>query len=96
MPGSYMLLENLLDQLGDIDGIVFYSMFLLPPEKENRLRIYDETIDNGKSIHFAVEGLSISNLADTTRLENILGVKELMPKALDATTLRGIVPYPCV
>ena len=96
MPGSYMLLENLLNQLGDIDGIVFYSMFLLPPEKENRVRIYDKTIDNGKSIHFAVEGLGISNLADTTRLENILAVKELMPKALDATALREIVSYPCI
>ena len=96
MPGAYMLLESLLDQLADIDGIVFYSMFQLPPQKDNRVRIYDKTIDNGKSIHFAVEGLSISNLADRARLENILAVKESISKALDATDLRKYVRYPSI
>ena len=37
MPNTYMIFENLLEQLNDIDGIVCYSMFQLHHDKKLRM-----------------------------------------------------------
>jgi sporadic carbohydrate cluster protein (TIGR04323 family) len=75
MEDSYMILESVLDDLANIDGIVFYSLYQLPTQPEKRLLIYSRVLKAQKSLHFAVEGMSISNIKDVDSIENCLLVK---------------------
>jgi len=75
MEGSYMILESVLDDLANIDGIVFYSLYQLPTQPEKRRLIYSRVLEAQKSLHFAVEGMSISNIQDIESVENCLLVK---------------------
>jgi sporadic carbohydrate cluster protein (TIGR04323 family) len=75
MPDSYMILESVLDDLANIDGIVFYSLYQLPTQPEQRRLVYSRVLDAQKSLHFAVEGMSISSIKDVDSIENCLLVK---------------------
>ena len=75
MPDSYMILESVLDDLANIDGIVFYSLYQLPTQPEKRRLVYSRVLDAQKSLHFAVEGMSISSIKDVDSIENCLLVK---------------------
>ena len=75
MPDSYMILESVLDDLANIDGIVFYSLYQLPTQPEQRRLIYSRVLGAKKSLHFAVEGMSISSIKDVDSIENCLLVK---------------------
>ena len=75
MPDSYMILESVLDDLANIDGIVFYSLYQLPLQPEKRKLIYSRVLRAQKSLHFAVEGMSISNSNEIESVENCLLVK---------------------
>ncbi|MEY4129700.1 MAG: hypothetical protein RIS81_1449 [Actinomycetota bacterium] len=78
MEDSYMILESVLDDLANIDGIVFYSLYQLPTQSEKRRLIYSRVLDAQKSLHFAVEGMSISNINDIDSVENCLLVKSTL------------------
>ena len=75
MPDSYMILESVLDDLANIDGIVFYSLYQLPLHPEKRKLIYSRALQAQKSLHFAVEGMSISRSNEIESVENCLLVK---------------------
>jgi sporadic carbohydrate cluster protein (TIGR04323 family) len=71
-PSCYLMLEQVLDELPRIQGIVAYSLFMLPRTRERRAGIFARVLESGASIHFAVEGLSCISTADVARLEDIL------------------------
>ena len=75
MPDSYMILESVIDDMANIDGIVFYSLYQLPSEPEKRRSIYSRVLEAHKSLHFAVEGMSISQIKDVDSVEQCLLVK---------------------
>ena len=75
MPDSFLILESLLDDLPSVDGIVFYSLFQLPSEPKQRHSVYARALASGKSLHFAVEGMSISRQADVDVVEQCWLVK---------------------
>ncbi|MFZ9517160.1 MAG: LIC12192 family sporadic carbohydrate cluster protein [Ilumatobacteraceae bacterium] len=78
MEDSYMILESVLDDLANIDGIVFYSLYQLPTQPEKRRLVYSRVLDAQKSLHFAVEGMSISNIDEIDSVENCLLVKSTL------------------
>ena len=78
MEDSYMILESVLDELANIDGIVFYSLYQLPTQPEKRRLVYSRVLDAQKSLHFAVEGMSISNIDEIDSVENCLLVKSTL------------------
>jgi len=82
MPHSHLILQQVLDELSQLDGIVFYSLFLLPEQKLERDRVTHIILDNNKIIHFAVEGLRMSNKTEHERIEAIWQVKNVLPNCL--------------
>ena len=78
IPGSTMILKQMLDSLEQLDGIVFYSMFQLPENTQDRIKIYQQVLACNKSIHFAVETLMLNEEQDCHRLEDIWGVHQIM------------------
>ena len=82
MPHSHLILQQVLDELSQLDGIVFYSLFLLPEEIQERNRVTQIILNNNKTIYFAVEGLLMSNKEEQERIETIWQVKNVLPNCL--------------
>jgi len=78
MEDSYMILESVLDDLANIDGVVFYSLYQLPTQSEKRRLIYSRVLDAQKSLHFAVEDKVISSVNDIQIVEEIITVLEVL------------------
>ena len=62
-----------------LEGIVFYSLFLLPEDKLERDRVSQLILKNNKTIYFALEGLRMSNKIEHERIETIWQVKKTLP-----------------
>ena len=78
IPGSSLVLQQLLDGLEQLDGIVAYSLFQLPESPQKRLKIYDQVFAQKKSLHFAVETLILQSVEDCQQIEDIWGVFQVM------------------
>ncbi|MBI4061653.1 MAG: hypothetical protein HY403_09510 [Elusimicrobia bacterium] len=79
--GSFMMLESLYETLPAIEGILFYSMNMLPEDRAARRRLYDAALSAKAGLRFALEELEISREADVALIEDILAVRELSGKA---------------
>jgi len=87
MAGSHMILQQIMDELPQLEGIVFYSLFLLPEQKKERDRVCKVILENKKTIFFAVEGLLMSNKIEHERIETIWQVQKILPQCLQKMTL---------
>lgn len=72
MPGSYLILEQVLAELFNLDGIVLYTMLMLPSDAARRRSIYERVLGAGCGLHAAVEGFALESPADVPRWENVL------------------------
>ncbi len=78
MPGCFQMLESVLDELSNLNGVVAYSLFMLPSDDNHRCRIYRQFLDTGKALHFALEDLALAAEDDRYRLETLWQVQKLM------------------
>ena len=83
MANSNLILQQVLDELPKLEGIIFYSLFLLPEDTIERNRVIQIILKKEKTIYFAVEGLSISNLPEYERIETIWQVKKVLPNCIN-------------
>jgi len=79
MENSYLILNQIVEELAEIDGIVCYSLFQLPVCHMERNAIIRRVLDAGKSLHFAVESLSIIDDEDHSRIDDIMKVRQTLP-----------------
>lgn len=78
MENCHLIFTLLLQELNTIDGIALYSVFQLPIDTEQREMIFKKVLTLGKTLHFCVEGLRVSNEEEKQRIENIWLVKKAM------------------
>lgn len=71
MDGCYMNLETVLGELDHIEGVVCFSLFMLPKRAERRRALYDRIFAAGADLHGALENMAIRTEADIARLEDI-------------------------
>ena len=72
MPGCYLVLEQVLDALDGVQGVILYTLFMLPEDREYRLGIYDRVLGAGRQLHSAVEGFRLEGAEDIGRWESLL------------------------
>ena len=82
MAKSHLILQQVLEDLSKLDGIVFYSLFLLPEDKAERDRVTNIILKKEKTLYFAVEGLRMKNKSEHERIEDIWQVKKVLPNCL--------------
>jgi len=80
MPECYLMLNQVLEELPQFQGIAAYSMFQLPENNTQREAVLQTVLKLGKGIYFAVEGLSLEQEKDLERIETIWQVKKTLPK----------------
>ena len=74
MPGCYIMLNSVIAELPHLDGIVAYSLFLMPKSPERRLKVFNSFIDAGRSLHFAIENFVLATPDDIRMAEDILAI----------------------
>ena len=76
MENCYLMLKSVLKNLSSIDGIVFYSIFMLPNLKKERLSIFKSILKNKKVIRFALEEIVLKNYSNIKDIENLYLIKK--------------------
>ena len=85
----FIVLNDVLSSLDKIGGIILYSMFMLPKDFDARARIYDLLLQDGRTLHAAVENFAVITEQDTHRLEEIFSLAGIMDNCLPAEELRA-------
>ena len=83
---SYLMLQQLVDEIPVINGIVAYSLFQMPENQEKRLQIINKILNRNGELHFALENLKISVDSEIDRVENIWLVRQTMPNCITGLT----------
>ena len=88
MPACYMMLEEVIREAPTLDGVVLYSLFMLPERPERRRDICQRILAAGASLHGAVENLTIRSEDDLESIEDVWRVRHLAFGAIPAVALR--------
>ena len=79
MDGCYIMLEEVAGECESIQGIVLYSIFMLPQRRARRLAFCERIFAAGATLHGAVENIHLRDRGDLDRLEEIYGVMDVVP-----------------
>ena len=88
VPGSFMMLNGVLDQLAPLHGIVLFSQFMLPAARAERWRIYDKILAAGVELHAALEEIVLAVPGDVAAFDAPLAIVPWLP----ATPFAGKFP----
>lgn len=80
MPGCYMMLEDVLNELPKLEGVIIFSSFMLPQRKERRFRIYERILTNKCALHSALEEIVLNAEADIENFEDVIEVVYTLPQ----------------
>jgi sporadic carbohydrate cluster protein (TIGR04323 family) len=87
IPESYFILNSILENLEMLDGVVAYSLFQMPLDSSIRKRVFKEIVDKNKTLHFAVEGITISSSSDIQLVEDVLSISMVINSQLNVQEL---------
>lgn len=76
-PESYLVLEGMVQNLGDYSGIVMCSIHMLPQRPERRRQIYDRILSFGCSLHMVLEAHVIGSADDVGHVEELLMLNQI-------------------
>ena len=79
---SYLMLQECIDLIPEVNGIICYSLFMLPENQVERRNFLNSVLDKGGEIHFALEGLKISTCSELERIECIWLIRQTMENSL--------------
>jgi sporadic carbohydrate cluster protein (TIGR04323 family) len=82
--GSFMMLESVYESLPAIEGLIFYSVNMLPEDRAARQRLYKAVLGSGAGLRFALEEVQILKESDIALIEDIMAVKELSRQTVPA------------
>ena len=98
LPGCYLGLQGLLEQLPRLEGLFMASLFVLPEDAEVRERVYAALLRESASLHLVMESVVASSRADFERIEEILMIHQTLkdcPKTLPEALLEPLPASPC-
>jgi sporadic carbohydrate cluster protein (TIGR04323 family) len=78
MLGSYIMLEEVLRELPKSNGIILYSIFMLPRGDTERTRILNLVLENKCSLHGAVENLKNNDELSLQSVQDIINLNKIV------------------
>jgi sporadic carbohydrate cluster protein (TIGR04323 family) len=78
MPNCYMQMNSLVEEAPRLEGIILYSIFMLPGNIQKRRAFCEKVLNSNCTIHGAVENISISNREDFEKNEALLKINKLI------------------
>lgn len=91
-PNCYLRLQGVIEELPTLEGIIATSLFILPREREMRLKVYAETLRHGASLHLIMENAIVATPKDIDHVEEIWQISEAL-KECPRTIPEGLLSY---
>ena len=76
MPACYMMLEDVIAEAPKLDGVVCYSIFMLPEARQRRRDVVRRILDAGATLHGAVENMHVRDADELDRLDLIWSLSD--------------------
>ena len=80
---SYIIQNEILKELDQIDGILMCSFFMLPKNEIKAEKFLNNLIELKSEIHFVLESVIIKNHKDVENLKEIIKLKKISAHCLD-------------
>lgn len=77
MPSCFMMLESVVRDLESLEGIILFTLFMLPANPARRSKIYRQIIDTGSALHCALEGICLVGEQDISLFEDLFMIQQL-------------------
>lgn len=74
---SYLVLEGMIQNLADFQGVLMCSFHMLPVRSERRRGILEQILRQGCSVHFVLEGIVIETAEDIDNVEELIQFAQL-------------------
>lgn len=87
MEGCYLMLEQVVADLPDLDGVILYSLAQLPEDREKRGRLLDAFLARGAPLHAALENVAMTDASTRAQLEDLFLVRHIMRRTADPGAL---------
>ena len=81
MPECFMILDGVCKELNKLEGLVAYSLFMLPDNSEKRWEIYNDFIESDTALCGAIEGTIIRSVDDAERFEQLWAVRQIAERS---------------
>ncbi|MBE9116884.1 sporadic carbohydrate cluster protein, TIGR04323 family [Lusitaniella coriacea LEGE 07157] len=81
MSGCYMMLADVVTELPSLDGIILFSLFMLPQRPQRRREIYDRVLTEKCQLHAALEAMVLADKNDIEHFEETIEVAFTLPHA---------------
>lgn len=82
---STYILKQLINDLSQYDGIIFYSILQLPELSSSRHDLFKKILKQKKQLHFALENIVASNKEHFVNIEKIFLIKSSSYRQIDKT-----------
>ncbi len=79
MAGCYMMLEGVMQELPTLEGVILFSLFMLPQRREKRLEIYRKILEQNCQLHAALEDMVLTKEEDIKEFEEMINVVNTLP-----------------
>lgn len=93
MKNSFLMLNQIVDELDEYDGIILYSLFMLPKNLKQRQVIIHKLLENGKEIHTAAEDIVLRKKKEVGVINSIFLIEEALNTRTYKENLDGIVKF---
>ena len=80
MKNSFHILEELVHNLKNYDGIIAYSIFQLPQKSLHRTKLLNKILKKKKTFLSALENIKIEKNKDLEKLEILWKIKQTLPR----------------
>ena len=90
MPECFMILDGVCKELNKLEGLVAYSLFMLPDSSEKRWEIYNDFIGSNSALCGAIEGTIIRSADDAERFEQLWAVRKIAEKSSTVEILAAL------
>jgi len=77
MRGCFIMLEEVMRELSNIEGVVLYSIFMLPRNRDRRHDFVHRILESGATLHGALENITVSDEPSFQRMETILAIRHI-------------------
>ena len=79
MAGCYMMLTGVIEELPLLEGVILFSLFMLPQRQPRRLEIYQHILSQGCELHAALEEMVLRDEQDIDDFEEMIEVVATLP-----------------
>jgi sporadic carbohydrate cluster protein (TIGR04323 family) len=89
MPDCFLVLEQVISELAELDGVIFYSLGQLPEDSVKRAKLLDAFLASGAALHAALENVVMTDAITRQQLDDMFLVRKILSRTPDPAELLG-------